>query len=89
MLFEYLKYFFIYIIYSLNIWGDSIKKQNLNNIVVYYPSDKNDKDKLSVKMANIHATAIYNYIKELNCPVWQKDKIIDMIIECVKKSTLN
>lgn len=40
---------------------------------------------MSMRIADIHATAIYSYIKNLNCPSWQKDQIIDTIIELTNK----
>lgn len=36
-------------------------------------------------MAIVHADAVLNYVQKLNCPTWQKIKLIDAIIEDAKK----
>ena len=35
-------------------------------------------------MAIVHADAVLNSVQKLNCPTWQKIKLIDAIIEDAK-----
>lgn len=36
-------------------------------------------------MAIVHADVVLNSVQKLNCPTWQKIKLIDAIIEDAKK----
>jgi hypothetical protein len=50
-------------------------------IIVHYPSTQEGKVELERRVAEVHAHAIGIYLSNLNCPMEQKDKIIDMLIK--------
>ena len=62
-----------------------MKKAALINIIVHYPTTEEGWRELRRRMAIVHADAVLNYVQKLNCPTWQKIKLIDAIIEDAKK----
>jgi len=50
-------------------------------VIIHYPSTEEAKAELARRVSKVHADAIGMYLAELNCPLEQKDKIIDMLIE--------
>ena len=55
------------------------------NIIVHYPTTEEGWRELRRRMAIVHADAVLNSVQKLNCPTWQKIKLIDAIIEDSKK----
>ena len=62
-----------------------MKKAAPINIIVHYPTTEEGWRELRRRMAIVHADAVLNSVQKLNCPTWQKIKLIDAIIEDVKK----
>ena len=62
-----------------------MKKAAPINIIVHYPTTEEGWRELRRRMAIVHADAVLNYVQNLNCPTWQKIKLIDAIIEDAKK----
>lgn len=62
-----------------------MKKAALINIIVHYPTTEEGWRELRRRMAIVHADAVLNSVQKLNCPTWQKIKLIDAIIEDAKK----
>lgn len=54
------------------------------NIIVHYPTTEEGWRELRRRMAIVHADAVLNSVQKLNCPTWQKIKLIDAIIEDAK-----
>lgn len=62
-----------------------MKKATPINIIVHYPTTEEGWRELRRRMAIVHADAVLNSVQKLNCPSWQKIKLIDAIIEDAKK----
>lgn len=62
-----------------------MKKAASINIIVHYPTTEEGWRELRRRMAIVHADAVLNSVQKLNCPTWQKIKLIDAIIEDAKK----
>ena len=62
-----------------------MKKAAPINIIVHYPTTEEGWRELRRRMAIVHADAVLNSVQKLNCPTWQKIKLIDAIIEVAKK----
>ena len=62
-----------------------MKKAAPINIIVHYPTTEEGWRELRRRMAIVHADAVLNSVLKLNCPTWQKIKLIDAIIEDAKK----
>ena len=54
------------------------------NIVVHYPRTKTGKVALAKRVAEAHATAVIQRLKQLNCPTYQKQGLLNAIIDTVK-----
>ena len=55
------------------------------NIIVHYPTTEEGWRELRRRMAIVHADAVLNSVQKLNCPTWQKIKLVEAIIEDAKK----
>lgn len=55
------------------------------NVIVHYPSTEEGKTELAKRVSKVHADAIGIYLSNLNCPLEQKDKIIEMLIDSAHK----
>ena len=62
-----------------------MKKAAPINIIVHYPTTEEGWRELRRRMAIVQADAVLNSVQKLNCPTWQKIKLIDAIIEDAKK----
>lgn len=62
-----------------------MKKAAPINIIVYYPTTEEGWRELRRRMAIVHADAVLNSVQKLNCPTWQKIKLVEAIIEDAKK----
>ena len=54
------------------------------DIKVFYPDSEEDRAEIRRRLARIHAQYVLNYIQNLNCPQWQKEKILDGVIAKVE-----
>ena len=57
------------------------------NLIVYYPKTEEGQMELAKRGADVHATAVTQRIKSLNCPTSQKLELLDAGIETVKESS--
>ena len=55
------------------------------NVIFHYPTTEEGKYELAKQISIIHADAVIQYIKNLNCPHEQKLKLLDAVIETAKK----
>lgn len=55
------------------------------NIIVHFPTTEEGWRELKRRVASVHADAVMNSISKLNCPMWQKIKLLDAIIEDAKR----
>ena len=55
------------------------------NLIVHYPKTEKGWKELRKRVAEVHADAVMTYIRNLNCPHWQKLKLIDAVIAEVKR----
>ena len=62
-----------------------MKKAAPINIIVHYPTTVEGWRELRRRMAIVHADAVLNSVQKLNCPTWQKIKLVEAIIEDAKK----
>ena len=62
-----------------------MKKAAPINIIVHYPTTEEGWRELRRRMAIVHADAVLNSVQKLNCPTWQKIKLVEAIIEDAKK----
>lgn len=62
-----------------------MKKAAPINIIVHYPTTEEGWRELRRRMAIVHADAVLNSVQKLNCPSWQKIKLVEAIIEDAKK----
>ena len=62
-----------------------MKKAAPINIIVHYPTTEEGWRDLRRRMAIVHADAVLNSVQKLNCPTWQKIKLVEAIIEDAKK----
>lgn len=62
-----------------------MKKAAPINIIVHYPTTEEGWRELRRRMAIVHADAVLNTVQKLNCPTWQKIKLVEAIIEDAKK----
>ena len=55
------------------------------NLIVYYPKTEEGQIELAKRVSDVHATAVTQRIKSLNCPTSQKLELLDAVIETVKE----
>ncbi len=61
-----------------------IRKMAPINLIVYYPKNKEGKEELARRVSDIHAAAVNQRLKSLNCPTSQKQDLLDAVIETAK-----
>ena len=54
------------------------------NLTVYYPKTEAGKEELARRVSDVHAAAVTQRIKSLNCPTSQKLALLDAVMETVK-----
>ena len=52
-------------------------------VIVYYPETPEKQALFDQRVAKFHAQYVENRIKKLQCPTWQKLKLIDAIAETI------
>lgn len=55
------------------------------NLIVYYPKTEEGQIELAKRVSDVHAVAVTQRIKSLNCPSSQKLELLDAVIETVKE----
>ena len=61
------------------------RKSTPINVIVYYPKTEEGKRELAKRVADVHADMVLRYIQKLDCPSWQKEELLDAVIETVKQ----
>ncbi len=64
-----------------------IRKMAPINVIVYYPKTEEGKEELARRVSDVHAAAVNQRLKSLNCPTNQKLELLDAVIETVKKNS--
>ena len=64
-----------------------IRKMAPINVIVYYPKTEEGKEELAQRVSDVHAAAVNQRLKSLNCPTSQKQELLDAVIETVKKNS--
>jgi len=57
------------------------------NVIVYFPKTEEGKEELARRVSDVHAAAVNQRLKALNCPTQQKQELLDAVIETVKKNS--
>lgn len=52
-------------------------------VIVYYPKTEDGKQELAERVASVHADMVNQTIRKLNCPSYQKELLLDAVIEAV------
>ena len=53
------------------------------NLIVYYPKTEESQMELAKRVSDVHAAAVTQRIKSLNCPTSQKLALLDAVIKTV------
>ena len=64
-----------------------IRKMAPIHVIVYYPKTEAGKEELARRVSDVHATAVNQRLKSLNCPTSQKLELLDAVIETKKKES--
>lgn len=64
-----------------------IRKMAPINVIVYYPKTEEGKEELARRVSDIHAAAVNQRLKSLNCSTQQKQELLDAVIETVKMNS--
>ena len=62
-----------------------IRTMAIINLIVYYPKTAEGQEELVKRVSDVHASAVTQRIKSLNCPTNQKLELLDAVIETVKE----
>ena len=57
------------------------------NLIVYFPKTAEGQEDLARRVADVHAAAVTQRLKSLNCPTGQKQELLDAVIETVKQNS--
>ena len=63
----------------------ALRKRGQVNIVMYFPTSEKGKTGLARRVSDVHASAVNQKLKSLNCPTSQKLALLDAVIETVKE----
>ena len=55
------------------------------NVILHFPTTEEGKEALARRVSDIHAAAVIQRIKELNCPTQQKLDLLDAVIITAKE----
>lgn len=58
------------------------------NLILYSPESEAGRHQLAECVSEIHAGAILQRLKELNCPTGQKLALLDAVMETIRKNSL-
>lgn len=62
-----------------------IRKMASIHLIVYYPKTEAGKEELAKRVSDVHAAAVTQRLKSLNCPTQQKLDLLDAVIKTVRK----
>ena len=62
-----------------------MRKPTPVNLIVYRPRTEQDQIELARRTADIHAETVLWHIQNLHCPAWQKQELLDKVIEEAKE----
>lgn len=51
------------------------------NIIVHYPKTEAGRRELKRRVASVHADVVLNRIAKLDCPIVQKERLLESIIQ--------
>ena len=57
------------------------------SLIVYYPKTEEGQIELAKRVSDIHAAAVTQRIKSLNCPTSQKLELLDSVIGTIKEKS--
>lgn len=57
------------------------------NLVMHFPETKEDQLELSKRVSDVHAAAVIQRIRRLNCPTGQKQDLLKSIIEAAAQKS--
>ena len=60
-----------------------MKSSRQIRVVVHYPASEEGREELAKRVADVHAAAVNQRLKKLNCPSSQKLQLIDAVIDTV------
>lgn len=55
------------------------------NLILHHPKTEEGRMNLAKRVSEVHAAAVTQQIKSLNCPTSQKLALLDAVIETVKE----
>ncbi len=58
-------------------------------IIVHYPETPEKMALFEKRVARFHAEYVADYIEKLQCPTWQKLKLIDAIVDSIMEVVRN
>lgn len=61
-----------------------MRKRGQVNIVMHFPTSEKGKAELARRVSDVHASAVNQQLKLLNCPTQQKLDLLNTIIKTVK-----
>lgn len=64
-----------------------IRKMAPINVIVYYPKTAEGKEELARRVSDVHAEAVNQRLKSLNCPTQQKQELLDAVINTINKKS--
>ena len=62
----------------------AIRKMASIHVIVRYPKTEAGKEELARRVSDVHATAVNQRLKSLNCPTSQKLELLDAVIKTKK-----
>ena len=57
------------------------------NLIVYHPKTREGEEELAKRVADVHAAAVNQRLKSLNCPTGQKLALLDAVIQTKKQES--
>ena len=64
-----------------------IRKMAPINVIVYYPKTEEGIEELARRVSDVHAAAVNQRLKSLNCPTQQKQELLDAVINTINKKS--
>lgn len=61
-----------------------LRKHGPVNVIIYFPTTEKGQSELAQRVSDVHANAVNQQLKLLNCPAQQKLDLLDAIIKTAK-----